>query len=170
MARLTRDAKLETREARSRLRQRIDPYWRSIHPGLAVGYYKGKFGGTWYVRRLVAGAYVKQSLGDADDHGDADGREILSFADAQCRALREEPTLKTDGRAHGLTVADALRDWQEQQRAKSRSSSVALPSTAQVRLLTEALGTRPIAFGQTLRNVSDTTLPVRAQETLDQRD
>ncbi|MGQ0428431.1 MAG: tyrosine-type recombinase/integrase [Gammaproteobacteria bacterium] len=145
MARLTRDAKLETREARSRLRQRIDPYWRSIHPGLAVGYYKGKFGGTWYVRRLVAGAYVKQRLGDADDYGDADGREILTFADAQRRALREELPLRAGARTQGMTVADALSDWQQQQRAKSRLPHPDLHAAAQVRLVIEALGDRPVA-------------------------
>lgn len=145
MARLQRDAKLETRDARSHLRRRIEPYWRSIHRGLAIGYYKGKFGGTWYVRRLIAGTYVKERLADADDHSDADGRDVLSFADAQRRALREEQTPKAEARAHGLTVAEALRDWQQQQRAKTRSSDAALPAAAQVRLLTEAFGTRPVA-------------------------
>ncbi len=41
VARLSRDARIETREARSRLKQRSEPYWRQLQAGLVVGYRKG---------------------------------------------------------------------------------------------------------------------------------
>jgi hypothetical protein len=52
MARLRRDARLQTREARLRLPPSPDnmAYWRPIERKLALGYYKGPQGGTWYVR------------------------------------------------------------------------------------------------------------------------
>ena len=38
MARSLRDSRLETREARLRLKPRGKPYWRLIEPGLHLGY------------------------------------------------------------------------------------------------------------------------------------
>ena len=48
MARTLKDAKLDTRASRLRLRTRREPYWRSISEGLAIGYRKGIKGGTFY--------------------------------------------------------------------------------------------------------------------------
>ena len=39
MPRITRDAKLETREARNRLEKKKEPYWRSVYQGAHIGYY-----------------------------------------------------------------------------------------------------------------------------------
>jgi hypothetical protein len=38
MARTLRDAKLDTRGSRAKLKERREPYWRSISEGLAVGF------------------------------------------------------------------------------------------------------------------------------------
>ena len=69
MARLAREAKLETREARSKLNSSHEPYWRLIEPGFHLGYRKGKSkkAGTWIARYLIDGKYKKKSLGNADD-------------------------------------------------------------------------------------------------------
>src|SRR5690348_8158434 len=53
MARTVRDAKLESRSARSQLKMRGKPYYRSIDPGIHLGYRKGKAGGKWVVRWYV---------------------------------------------------------------------------------------------------------------------
>ncbi len=84
MPRTLRDAKLDTRAARLRLKARRGPYWRSISQGLAVGYRKGVKGGTW-IARHYSGAEVRryEALGTADDIADADGQHVLSFAQAQ---------------------------------------------------------------------------------------
>jgi integrase len=80
MARTLRDAKLDTRASRQRLRKRREPYWRSISGGLAVGYRKGVNGGTWIARHYSAEHGRRyQSIGTADD----DGTHVLSFAEAQ---------------------------------------------------------------------------------------
>ena len=46
MARTIRNTKLDTRSARASLTMRREPYWTVITGGCAVGYRKGKKGGT----------------------------------------------------------------------------------------------------------------------------
>jgi len=46
MARHVRNAKLDTRTARSKLEARREPYWTVIGKGAALGYRKGAKGGT----------------------------------------------------------------------------------------------------------------------------
>lgn len=88
MARLTRDARLETRDARLRLAPRDNPYWRQIHVGLKIGYRKGTRSAVWIAKRLTEGGrYVKSRLGLADDRADADGTQVLSYAQAHAKAL-----------------------------------------------------------------------------------
>jgi hypothetical protein len=85
MARTPRDAKLDTRNSRLRLRTRREPYWRSISEGLAVGYRRGaKGGGTWIARHYSTDHGRRyQAIGTTDDIADPDGRHVLSFAQAQ---------------------------------------------------------------------------------------
>ena len=84
MARTLRDAKLDTRASRLRLKTRREPYWRSISEGLAIGYRKGIKGGTW-IARHYSGEHGRRysAIGTADDIADADGEHVLSFAQAQ---------------------------------------------------------------------------------------
>jgi integrase len=114
MARTIRDANLQTREARGRLKARGKPYYRTIEEGLHLGYRKPKKGtGKWVVRYYEGSQeYSVQTIGPADDHSDANGI-ILDFKQAQAKA-REI----MDGRAgaavkqHGpLTVADAMENY-----------------------------------------------------------
>jgi integrase len=108
MPRTLRDSKLDTREARLRLKVRGKPYWRLIEPGLHVGYRRlaGR-PGSWCVRRYVgAQQYAVESLNAvADDNSDANGADVLSFKQAQRRALDHKPTVA----AGAITVADALK-------------------------------------------------------------
>src|SRR5215468_9393574 len=84
MARTLHDAKLDTRAARLRLRQRREPFWRSISEGLAIGYRKGTKGGTWIARHYSAVHGRRyEAIGTADDVTDADSAHVLSFAQAQ---------------------------------------------------------------------------------------
>ncbi len=94
MARTLRDAKLDSREARTRLRVRGRPYWRLVEPGLHIGYRQlaGR-PGTWCVRRYVGHQRytVTAIAGVADDFAEADGTTVLSFAQAQKAALAHKP-------------------------------------------------------------------------------
>jgi integrase len=111
MARTLRDAKLDTREARSRLKVQGRPYWRLIDPGLHLGYRRlaGR-PGTWCVRRYVGNqTYTVSALkGVADDYADPDDASVLSFAQAQKAALRHKPQA-----AGPLTVRQAVEQYLE---------------------------------------------------------
>jgi integrase len=114
--RKVRDASLETRTARTRLKVRHKPYSRLIEPGLFLCYRKLAGGpGTWAVRRYVGeGDYTLENLRIADaaivladDYAEADGERILTFAQAQQRAKGGR-----GGRATGpYTVGAALDDY-----------------------------------------------------------
>ena len=112
MARTIRDSNLETRTARSRLKSRGRPYYRSIEPGLHLGYRKpAKGAGKWVVRHYVGDeAYDVETVATADDFSDADGVAILDFRQAQALA-RERMIARAHaaaGKGKPLTVADAM--------------------------------------------------------------
>ncbi len=80
MGRHVKDYYLGTREARSKLARRHNPYWREITPGLHIGYRKGKRGGVWIGRKLLDdGSHRKWRLATADDIVDSNGVDILNF-------------------------------------------------------------------------------------------
>ena len=117
MPRNVRDSNLETRTARSRLKVAHKPYFRLIEPGLHLGYRKLANGpGTWVVRsydrneRTYAVKNLKtrdERLVFADDYTDADGRVVLSFAQAQQRAKAYRPGATADD-GGAFTVAKAM--------------------------------------------------------------
>jgi integrase len=117
MARLVRDAKLETRTARTRLPIRPKPYFRRLEIGFHLGYRRLSSGGTWIARRFADdGRYREIRLGVADDTQDADGASVLDYGQAQHAArdwwraeLRREEG--HDSRQGPFTVADAMADY-----------------------------------------------------------
>jgi integrase len=123
MARRTPDARLESRESRSRLASRGKPHYRLLEPGLHVGYrrLKGRKGrpavaGTWVARHYVGGqSYIVERIGTADDFSDADGIIILSFAQAQdkARARMVKRVHEANGVSGPLTVKAAVEAYLE---------------------------------------------------------
>jgi len=116
MARAARDARLDTRNARLKLTQRREPYWRTLYMGAALGYRRAAKGGNWIARYYLAGrgrTYV--ALGAADDLADADGLAVFSFAQAQEKARAEFAKLvRVDaGEITGgpYSVSQALTDY-----------------------------------------------------------
>jgi len=142
MARTVRDANLETRTARARLKARGKPYYRSIDTGLHLGYRKGRAGGKWVMRWYVGDqAYEVETIATADDTLDADGAAIMSFGDAQALARqlyvdrkRQRAGLST--KRGPYTVRGAIEDylaWFDQNRktgrdARWRAEALILPS------------------------------------------
>jgi integrase len=107
MARTVRDSALESRTARARLKPREWAYWRSLEPGLHLGYYKPLEGSGGWVRRrrdTETKRYRHEPLGLADDFSDPDGDKILSFAQAVRKARAQRATQAQAG----YTVADAM--------------------------------------------------------------
>jgi integrase len=91
MARIVRDAALESRTARARLEPRGEPYFKALEPGLLhLGYRKPKTGSGKWLARLYLGNhnYRYHPIGVADDLSDADGKVIRSFKQAQAAARK----------------------------------------------------------------------------------
>jgi integrase len=132
MARRTPDARLESRESRSRLASRGKPHYRLLEPGLHIGYrrLKGRKGrpavaGTWVARHYVGGqSYVVEKIGTADDFSDADGTIILSFAQAQDKARTRmvRRAQSVNGIAGPLTVRAAVEGYLEFLEAHGKSA------------------------------------------------
>ena len=147
MARLPRNAKLETRAARARLAVRRQPYWRQIHLGLFVGYRKGKTSGVWIARQLQGKRYREAVIGRADDYQDADGEQCLNYRQAigrvhlcEIQGLEGAKVVKV----HTYTVSKALDDYLEHYIARSNKSTYTI--TANIRKnIRPPLGTIPLS-------------------------
>jgi len=142
VARTVRDQNLETRSARGRLKPSPKPYYRTIDPGLHLGYRKGKSGGRWVVRCYVGDQdYKTETIANADDVADADGVAILNFAQAQgvareirARAARIAAGLPIDVGPYTVKqcVAEYLT-WMEENRksakdARYRAEALVIPN------------------------------------------
>src|SRR5262249_21231712 len=114
MARRIRYSELESRAARDRLRPG-KYHHRALAPGkLAIGYRRAQksLPGIWYKREYMGtdargiGRYRATQLGLADDYADADGVNVLSYAQALTKAQETgKPNRST------VTVEDALRAY-----------------------------------------------------------
>jgi len=100
--RIKQGGNIGSASGRAKLKQRREPYWVVITRGCALGYRRGKKGGTWIARGTDGnGKLVYQALGPADDLNDGNG---LTYESAQAEARRFFST--ADGGK--LTVADVL--------------------------------------------------------------
>jgi integrase len=128
MDRHARDHRLETRNARDRLRRSTQPYWHLISIGCYVGYYKGARTGTWLARckKPRAKGYFQRSIGEADDRRDANGVTILSYRQAQVLARNwfDEVFKSEHGRPDRYTVSDALDDYIKSFTGKSLDKTI----------------------------------------------
>jgi integrase len=145
MARRVRDANLDTKEARRKLRPRGKPYYKAIDRGLHVGYRRLRGGpGTWVARYYVGGqAYQVEKIATADDISDADGKKVLDFWQAQTLA-RERMERRNDdaGKTGPLTVRDAVEQYIEwvaahrktAQDARYRANAFILPKLGDIKV------------------------------------
>jgi integrase len=117
MARTVRDAILDSRTARGRLKARRKPYWRGLEPGLHLGYRRPVTGaGKWVARHYVGDErYEIEVIATADDFSDADGVAILNFGQAQtlARSRMVARAHAAVGKTKPLTVADAIEAYIE---------------------------------------------------------
>jgi integrase len=111
------------------------PHWKHIHPGLAIGYYRGKADkpGAWYLRRarLVGEAGTARwkvvKIGIADDYADADGLTVLSYGQAVTagmgRTLRADDVKPKSPAARAVaedtyTVTECIADYRAALKAR----------------------------------------------------
>ncbi|ALJ35161.1 site-specific integrase [Azospirillum brasilense] len=149
MARTVRNAKLDTRSARSKLAVSKTPHWVAIDRGRAIGYRKGSKGGVWLAKLVRPGLRKETKLGSSDDVLDPDGDTILSYSQAQekARAWFQQ----TEAAANGvslphlpvITVAEACRRYIAYLKAEAKTAK-----DAEQRLnkhVVPSLGVRPVA-------------------------
>jgi integrase len=110
ISKTVRKRKLDSPAARDKLKASGKPYWRSIDPGLHLGYRKGLAGGKWVVRRYLGNEkYEVETIAAADDHSAADDDGILDFFQAQRKAREVAAKAKAPASPQGpLTVAAAI--------------------------------------------------------------
>ncbi|ESZ65711.1 tyrosine-type recombinase/integrase [Mesorhizobium sp. L103C131B0] len=144
MAKRVRDAQLESRAARAKLKAQGKPYYKAIGPGLHVGYRKGKTGGVWVARAYLGDQdYLVQKVGIADDARDADGASILDFWQAQAAARAFAATVETPSTADAAprTVGDVVTAYVANRDARdTRRRGRAVRSDASRRLHRYVLG------------------------------
>lgn len=153
MARMARDYRLETRDARARLPIQADrePYWRQLTPGIFLGYRKGPTGGVWIARvavktvgRDTGAAYLKKNLGTADDTADSNSAGILTYSEAFTAVLAfTESCKQLDKPTARYTVADAVKDYMAEHYAKEGQAGYR--TEAVMRQIVSALGEKRVA-------------------------
>ena len=114
MARTIRHAKIDSRTARAQLPVRSNPYWHPLARGRALGYRKGRKGGTWIAKyRSDDGARAETLLGPADDALDAATAAVLTFSHAQAAARDWFALLDKNAgrRPEPYTVGQALDEY-----------------------------------------------------------
>jgi len=90
MARKVSFSALESRSARLRLKIRRRPYsGPSLARGIALMYRRNKTNGTWVLKASDGhGAYWTKGFALADDFEDSDGKNVLTFYEAQDAAKK----------------------------------------------------------------------------------
>ena len=84
------------------------PRIESLGDGISLGYRRNRAVGTWVVRKADGrGRSCQRVIGLADDWEDADGHRVLTWAQAQARALTGTPR----GRQRPMTVRDAIAHY-----------------------------------------------------------
>src|ERR1035437_10325209 len=116
MARKVRDATLDSKVARRELKARGKPYFKTIEPGLHLGYRKRKGGaaGTWVARHYVGEqSYQIEKIGVADDVSDVDGVKFLDVWQAQAAAQKRAKLRRRNGtgKTGPLTAAEAMETY-----------------------------------------------------------
>ena len=120
-----RSPKLENRTARLKLAIRKKPYSAIVAPGVMLLYRRNQGIGKWSVRLTGTSGGKRfdrvSKIGVADDHSDADGRDVLDYWQAQEEA-------RSKGRRGDLaggpkTIAQALTDYADD--LKTRGGDVA---------------------------------------------
>lgn len=146
MARTVKDANLDSRPARDRLKASGKPRYRSLDPGLHLGYRKGKRGGKWLARRYSGGGdYEFYPLGIADDVQDADGVSVLTFSQAQGEARKWflQRELEAAGMADmhqgPYTVKNAITDYMADYERRSGKDTARMQAVIDAHIL-PALG------------------------------
>jgi integrase len=121
MARKVSFSALESRSARLRLIIRRRPYsGPSLARGIALMYRRNKTNGTWVLKASDGhGAYWTKGFALADDFEEPDGRNVLTFYQAQDQAKKLARGDNGSADSALITVDGALKDYKRDLEARS---------------------------------------------------
>jgi integrase len=121
MARRVSFSALESRSARLRLKIRRRPYsGPSLARGIALMYRRNKTNGTWVLKASDGhGAYWTKGFALADDFEDADGKDVLTFYQAQDQAKKLARGEDGSAVTAPITVDGALKDYKRDLEARN---------------------------------------------------
>src|SRR5215470_4648254 len=121
MARKIRDSALESRSARLRLKVRRRPYsGPSLARGISLMYRRNRTNGTWVLKASDGhGAYWTKGFTLADDFEDSDGKNVLTFYEAQDAAKRLARGEDGSADTAPITVDGALKDYRRDLEARN---------------------------------------------------
>lgn len=121
MARKVRHSALESRNARLKLQARRKPYpGPSLARGVSLLYRRNRTNGTWVVKASNGhGSYWTKRIADADDFADADGKDVLTFFQAQDAAKQLARGNGVGPGAAPITVDEALNDYKRDLEARN---------------------------------------------------
>src|SRR6516164_3251054 len=124
MARKISFSALESRSARLRLKIRRRPYsGPSLARGISLMYRRNKTNGTWVLKASDGhGAYWTKGFGLADDFEDSDGKNVLTFYEAQDAAKRLARGADGSGDTTPISVDGALEDYKRDLESRSANS------------------------------------------------
>lgn len=145
MARKISFSALESRNARLKLQIRRRPYsGPSLARGILLMYRRNAGNGSWVLKASNGGGeYWTQRIGDADDYEDADGKNVLTFHQAQDAAKKLARGEDCSVDTAPITVDAALKDYKRDLEARGAN-----PYNAEhPRLhLTSVLVSKPVAL------------------------
>jgi integrase len=121
MARKISFSALESRSARLRLKIRRRPYaGPSLARGISLMYRRNKTNGTWVLKASDGhGAYWTKGFALADDFEDGDGKNVLTFYQAQDAAKRLARGEDGSGDTTPISVDGALKDYRRDLEARN---------------------------------------------------
>ena len=120
MARKVRHLALESRSARLRLQVRRRPYsGPSLARGMSLMYRRNGTNGSWVLKASDGhGAYWTKAFAHADDFEDADGKNVLTFYQAQDQAKKLARGEDGSADTAPVTVDGALKDYKRDLEAR----------------------------------------------------
>jgi integrase len=121
MARKVRHSALESRSARLKLQVRRRPYsGPSLARGISLLYRRNRSNGSWVLKASDGhGAYWTKAFALADDFEDADGKNVLTFYQAQDAAKRLARGEDGSADTAPITVDGALKDYRRDLEARN---------------------------------------------------
>jgi integrase len=121
MARKVRHGALESRSARLRLQVRRRPYsGPSLARGISLMYRRNGTNGSWVLKASDGhGAYWTKAFALADDYEDSDGKNVLTFYEAQDQAKKLARGEDGSADTAPITVDGVLKDYRRDLEARN---------------------------------------------------